>query len=177
MMSTIRRLRIARPLLALLMSLAAGLLFVSPASAAPWTQPRYLYRYIVWGAQRLISSRSDEYRRYGSHTIDNAPDAFHFAPSNHDEMPDTVQYEDGEGAKRVALSELLRSTGTHAFIVVRDNQVLYENPGIHRVWLRGKRIDGRRSNRDGWANALHHVARCDFHTPPHGVRRADRAFG
>ena len=29
--------------------------------------------------------------------------------------------------KRVALSELLRSTGTHAFIVVRDNQVLYED--------------------------------------------------
>ena len=28
--------------------------------------------------------------------------------------------------KRVELEELLRSTGTHAFIVARDNQVLYE---------------------------------------------------
>jgi CubicO group peptidase (beta-lactamase class C family) len=42
-------------------------------------------------------------------------------------VPDTVEYEDGEGVKSVALSELLRPTGTHAFIVVRDNQVLYEN--------------------------------------------------
>jgi len=44
-----------------------------------WTQPGYLYRYFVWGAQRLISSRSDDYRRYGYHTIDKAPIAFHFA--------------------------------------------------------------------------------------------------
>jgi len=106
--------------------LPAGLLFASSVSAAAWTQPGYLYRYIVWGAQRLISSRSDEYRLYGYHTIDQAPDPFHFAPGKRDLVPDTVEYENGEGVKRVALSELVRSTGTHAFIVVRDNQMLYE---------------------------------------------------
>ena len=111
----------------LLVSLAAGLLFASPASAATWTQPGYLYRYFVWGAQRLISSRSDDYRRYGYHTIERAPTAFQFAPGKRDLVPGTVEYEDGEGVKSVALSELLRPTGTHAFIVVRDNQVLYEN--------------------------------------------------
>jgi CubicO group peptidase (beta-lactamase class C family) len=124
--SEIRRHRVAVLRLALLVSLAAGLPFASPASAAPWTQPGYLYRYFVWGAQRITSSRSDDYRNYGSYPIDKAPAAFHFAPGNRDEIPATVEYEEGQAVKRVALSELLRSTGTHAFIVARDNQVLYE---------------------------------------------------
>ncbi|MGB3549121.1 MAG: serine hydrolase [Candidatus Binatus sp.] len=126
MISEIRRHRVAVLRLALLVSLAAGLPFASPASAAPWTQPGYLYRYFVWGAQRITSSRSDDYRNYGSYPIDKAPAAFHFAPGNRDEIPATVEYEEGQAVKRVALSELLRSTGTHAFIVARDNQVLYE---------------------------------------------------
>jgi CubicO group peptidase (beta-lactamase class C family) len=121
-----RRGRVAVLRLALLVSLAAGLPLASPASAAPWTQPGYLYRYFVWGAQRITSSRSDDYRNYGSQPIDKAPTAFHFAPGNRDEIPATVEYEEGKAVKRVALSELLRSTGTHAFIVARDNQVLYE---------------------------------------------------
>lgn len=106
---------------------AAGLLSASPASAAAWTQGSYLYRYFVWGAQRLISSRSDDYRRYEYHTIGNGPTAFHFRPGGGDRVPETVEYRNGDVMKRVALSELLRSTGTHAFIVVRDNQVLYED--------------------------------------------------
>jgi CubicO group peptidase (beta-lactamase class C family) len=106
---------------------AAGLLSASPASAAAWTQGSYLYRYFVWGAQRLISSRSDDYRRYEYHTIGNGPTAFHFRPGGSDRVPETVEYRNGDVMKRVALSELLRSTGTHAFIVVRDNQVLYED--------------------------------------------------
>ncbi len=128
MISRIRGPRVAVLLLAALVGLAAvGLPLASPASAAPWTQAGYLYRYFVWGAQRIVSSRSDDYRRYGYHSIDKAPTAFHFAPGKRDLVPDTVQYEDGGVVKRVALSELLRSTSTHAFIVVRDNQVLYEN--------------------------------------------------
>ena len=128
MISRIRGPRVAVLLLAALASLAAvGLPLASPASAAPWTQTGYLYRYFVWGAQRIVSSRSDDYRRYGYHSIDKAPTAFHFAPGKRELVPDTVQHEDGGVVKRVALSELLRSTSTHAFIVVRDNQVLYEN--------------------------------------------------
>src|SRR5271154_6683610 len=99
----------------------------SPASAAAWTQPESLYRYFVWGAQFAFSSRADDYRRYGHHTIDPAPTAFHFKPGKRDLVPETVEYDDGQGVKRVALSELLQTTGTHAFIVIRDDQVLYEN--------------------------------------------------
>jgi CubicO group peptidase (beta-lactamase class C family) len=127
LISAVRSRRIARPFLALLVSLAVGLMFSASANAAPWMQPDYLYRYFVWGAQFLVTSRSDGYRRYGYHTIDKAPDAFHFAPGNRDAVPDTVEYKEGAAVKSVALSELLRSTGTHAFIVIRDNQVLYED--------------------------------------------------
>jgi CubicO group peptidase (beta-lactamase class C family) len=127
LISAVRRHRMARPLLALLLCLAGGQLFATPANAAPWMQPGYLYRYFVWGAQFPFTSRSDDYRGYGYHTVDNAPDAFHFVPGSRDAVPDTVEYKEGDAVKRVALSELLRSTGTHAFIVIRDKQVLYED--------------------------------------------------
>jgi CubicO group peptidase (beta-lactamase class C family) len=121
------RSRIDRSLLRLLVSLAGGLLFAAPASAAPWMQPAYLFRYFVWGAQFSFTSRSDDYKRYGYHTIDNAPDAFHFAPGYRAAVPGTVEYKEGDAVKRVDLPQLLRSTGTHAFIVIRDNKVLYED--------------------------------------------------
>jgi CubicO group peptidase (beta-lactamase class C family) len=114
-------------LLILLVILAGTLTPVSPASAAAWMQPGYLYRYFVWGARFPFSSRSDDYKSYGYHTIDKAPTAYQFAPGKPDSVPETVQYDDGGRVKQVALSELLSSTGTHAFIVIRDNQVLYEN--------------------------------------------------
>jgi CubicO group peptidase (beta-lactamase class C family) len=118
---------IAAPVVAVLVILAAALMLDSSASAAPWTQPAYLYRYFVWGAQRVVSPRSDDYLRYGFHTIDKSPAAFHFARGNRDLIPATVEYADGEVVKRVALDELLRTTRTHAFIVVRDNQLLSED--------------------------------------------------
>ena len=118
---------IATPLLAVVVSFAATLVLDSPASAAAWTRPAYLYRYFVWGAQRVVSPRSRDYLNYGSHTIDKSPAPFHFAPGDGGRIPTTVEYADGDAVKRVALDELLRTTGTHAFIVVRDNQVLYEN--------------------------------------------------
>ena len=118
---------IATPLLAVVVSFAATLVLDSPASAAAWTRPAYLYRYFVWGAQRVVSPRSRDYLNYGSHTIDKSPAPFHFAPGDRARVPTTVEYADGDAVKRIALDELLRTTGTHAFIVVRDNQVLYEN--------------------------------------------------
>jgi len=127
LISEVRKHWIARALLALLLILAGGLMFAAPASAAPWTQPGFLYRYFVWGAEFPFTSRADDYKHYGFHTIDKAPDAYNFAKGNRDAVPDTVEYKEGDAVKRVALSELLRSTGTHAFIVIRDNQVLSEN--------------------------------------------------
>jgi CubicO group peptidase (beta-lactamase class C family) len=122
-----RRRRAVAAVLAVTVLAAAGLLCAPAASAAAWTDPGYLYRYFVWGAQFLVTSRSDDYRRYGYHPIDKGSDPFHFTAGNREAMPDAVEYGKGDDVKRVALSELLRSTRTHAFIVLRDNQVLYEN--------------------------------------------------
>jgi CubicO group peptidase (beta-lactamase class C family) len=119
---SIRARSVAGPLLALAM-----VLFASSARAAGWTQPGYLYRYLVWGAERPFTSRSDDYQLYGYHTIENAPAAFHFVQGDRKSIPETVEYNDGGEVKRVALDELLRTTGTHAFIVVKDNNLLYEN--------------------------------------------------
>ena len=118
---------IAAPLVAVVVSLAATLVIDSPANAAAWTRPAYLYRYFVWGAQRVVSPRSRDYLNYGSHTIDKSPAPFHFAPGDRSRIPTTVEYADGDTVKRIALDELLRTTGTHAFIVIRDNQVLSED--------------------------------------------------
>ncbi|HYK65639.1 MAG TPA: serine hydrolase [Patescibacteria group bacterium] len=113
--------------LSLIVGLASVLLGAAQASAAPWTEPGYLYRYFVWGARRAIAPRSDDYKSYGYRAIDKAPNAYHFVAGKRDSVPTTVQYRDGESLKQVELSELLGSTSTHAFIVVRDNEVLYEN--------------------------------------------------
>jgi CubicO group peptidase (beta-lactamase class C family) len=118
---------VADRLFVLFVVMSAALTFASLASAAAWTDPGYLYRYFVWGARFPFSSRSDDYKNYDYHTIDKAPNAYQFASGKPDSVPETVQYDDGATVKQVALAELLGSTDTHAFIVIRDNQVLYEN--------------------------------------------------
>jgi CubicO group peptidase (beta-lactamase class C family) len=111
----------------LLLGWVTLLLYVVPASAASWTDSDYLYRYFTWGARRLVSPRSDDYKSYGYHVIENGAAAFQFTAGNRDLVPSTVEYHDGENLKQVDLNALLRSTGTHAFVVVRDNEVLYED--------------------------------------------------
>lgn len=113
--------------LSLLLALATLLLYVAPANSASWTDPAYLYRYFTWGAERAVWPRSDDYKSYGSHVIENGSAPFHFAAGNRDLVPRTVEYHDGDNVKQVDLTELLRSTSTHAFIVLRNNQLLYEN--------------------------------------------------
>ena len=41
-------------------------------------------------------------------------------------MPAEVEYKDGDSTRRVALDKLLESTGTHAFIVIKDGKLLDE---------------------------------------------------
>ncbi|HXW84132.1 MAG TPA: serine hydrolase [Candidatus Binataceae bacterium] len=57
----------------------------------------------------------------------NAPPAFHFAPGDPRPMPSSVEYYEHDRLTRADLSQLLPSTGTHAFIVIRNDKILYEN--------------------------------------------------
>ena len=96
------------------------------AAAAPaWLNPRYLYRYVFWGIPSTLS-KSDDWKLFPYHTIETAPPAFHFISQSAD-LPATVEYYDGDTRKSVALDELLQSSGTHAFIVLRDGKLVYEN--------------------------------------------------
>ena len=98
-----------------------------PACAAPpWLDGEYLHRYFVWGAHHLVST-SDDYQMFPYHEVDTASPAYHFAAGDLSAMPATVQYYEGDTLKRADLAELLPSTGTHAFIVIRNDKILYEN--------------------------------------------------
>ena len=103
---------------------------LAPASKAlaapPWTDPRYLYRYIFWGIPSSLS-KSDDWKIFPYHRIETAPSAFHFPPGPANLIPTTVEYYDGDSPVSANLDELLRSNKTHAFIVIRDGQLLYEN--------------------------------------------------
>jgi hypothetical protein len=119
----------------ILRTMAAVLILASSASilpsrsvyaAPPWLDSEYLYRYFIWGAHH-VASASDDYRMFPYHEVDNAAPAFHFAAGDASAMPTTVEYYHGDTLTRANLAELLPSTGTHAFIVIRNDQLLYEN--------------------------------------------------
>ncbi len=95
-------------------------------AAPPWTDSRYLYRYFFWGIPGEFS-KSDDWKLFPYHTIDTAPPAFHFTAGPPGLLPATVKYYENDALKSAALEELLPSTGTHAFIVIRDDQLLYED--------------------------------------------------
>lgn len=95
-------------------------------AAPPWLDPRYLYRYIFWGIPSSLS-KSDDWKLFPFHTIENASPAYRFPAGSASSVPTTVEYDDGDTHKSADLDELLRSSGTHAFIVIRDGKLLYEN--------------------------------------------------
>jgi len=110
---------------ALASTLLVCLIPASPAGATPWFNGEYLYRYTFWGARHLLSP-SDDYKLFPYHTIENAPPAYEFSRGPAGSIPDDVEYKDGNATKRVALDELLESTRTHAFIVLKDGKLLDE---------------------------------------------------
>src|SRR5260370_33482628 len=101
-------------------ALVVSLLCVSCAGAPPWTNGEYLHRYVFWGIPHELSP-SDAYKLFPYHSVENGSAAFHFtsAPAP---LPSLVEYRDGDNIKRVELDSLLRSTGTHAFIVAQDDK-------------------------------------------------------
>ena len=105
----------------------AAILPVSSAFAAPpWLDGEYLYRYFVWGTDNLVS-QADNYKRFPYHEVDTAEPTFHFTAGDQSAMPSAVEYYEGDTLKQAHLTDLLLSTGTHAFIVIRNDKILYEN--------------------------------------------------
>ncbi len=106
-------------------ALIGPVLAASPARATPWINGDYLSRWVFWGLRHQVSP-SDDYKMFPYRTIDNAPPAYQFPHAAAGELPAEVEYKDGDSVKRVALDHLLESTGTHAFIVIKDGKLLDE---------------------------------------------------
>src|SRR5208283_6077339 len=103
------------------MTLIAPVLAASQARATPWINADYLARWAFWGLRHQVSP-SDDYKMFPYRTIDNAPPAYQFPRAPAGAIPVEVEYKDCDAIKRVALDELLESTGTHAFIVTKDGK-------------------------------------------------------
>ena len=110
---------------ALVIALIVSMLAVSPAGATPWLNGHYLYRYVFWGLRSEFSP-SDAYKMFPSRTIETASPPYEFPRATGGSLPVEVEYKDGDSIKRVALDKLLESTGTHAFIVIKDGKLLDE---------------------------------------------------
>lgn len=78
-------------------------------------------RWMAWK-----SSDVDDYLRFPSHTVGNAPPVFHFAAGGEAVPFDTISYTYKGKPQTAALEDLLEATGTTAFIVIRDDHILYE---------------------------------------------------
>ncbi len=113
------------PLTAFAFALMLLLLHLAPAAATPWLNAHYLYRYIFWGLRSELSP-SDAYKMFPYRTIETSPPPYEFPRATTATMPTEVEYKDGDSTRRVALDKLLESTGTHAFIVIKDGKLLDE---------------------------------------------------
>ena len=110
---------------ALAIALMMSFLHPASATATPWFNGRYLCRYAFWGLRQQFSP-SDDYKMFPYRTIENAPPAYQFPRAVAGALPIEVEYKEGDSIKRVALGRLLESTGTHAFIVIKDGKLLDE---------------------------------------------------
>ena len=111
--------------LTIAIALVASMLATSPAGATPWLNGPYLYRYVFWGL-RSEFSRSEAYKMFPYRTIETAPPPYEFPHATGGTLPAEVEYKDGDSTKLVALDKLLESSGTHAFIVLKDGKLLDE---------------------------------------------------
>jgi CubicO group peptidase (beta-lactamase class C family) len=79
---------------------------------------QYIYRGIMWAGPDVY-----DYRKFPSHEIENAPPTFYFKKDPNEELVSAI-FESCEEINN--LDEFLRSTDTTAFIVIKNDTILYE---------------------------------------------------
>lgn len=78
-------------------------------------------RWVAWK-----SSDIDDYKRFPSLPIKNAPPVFHFNQNTEAVSFDTIAYQYKEKPQTASLDNLLETTGTTAFLVIKGDDILYE---------------------------------------------------
>ena len=72
------------------------------------------------------SSDVNDYKLFPSRMIENKPPVFHFTDEQNPDRFVSISYQYKGNQKTADLEELLIATGTTAFIVIRDDSLLYE---------------------------------------------------
>lgn len=86
----------------------------------------YLGRYITWNKADIY-----DYQNFPSRAVETGPSTFYFHSSREKERDflgtiKNIRYRTQKGSKELPLEEFLTSTDTTAFLVIRDDTILYE---------------------------------------------------
>jgi CubicO group peptidase (beta-lactamase class C family) len=81
----------------------------------------FLARDMAWGESDVL-----DYQKFPARPVANAAPAFRFKTRPSPQLLQTIEYQEDGKTKRAALDDFLRSTGTTSFIVVKDDEILYE---------------------------------------------------
>ncbi len=93
---------------------------VTWALSAP-DQTLFVARDLAWPGGDVL-----EYQKYPQRAVNNAPPAFHFQQNLSPQLFQMIEYTLNGQAKQTSLEDLLKSTQTTSFIVIKDGTVVYE---------------------------------------------------
>jgi len=88
--------------------------------------PRYIGRYVFWNVSDI-----EDYKRFPYHDVRNEPPAFHFDMDLQEDsvrsLLNPLEYKYGGDTQKLGnLEQFLEAAGTTAFIVIKDDAILYE---------------------------------------------------
>ena len=79
----------------------------------------------AWRVLTLFSSDTQDYKVFPSRPIENGA-AYSRIDRGHQPTPDQVEYRYKDGMRTEGLEDLLKRTDTRAFLIVKDDQLIYE---------------------------------------------------
>ena len=79
----------------------------------------------AWRVLTLLSSDIQDYKVFSSRPVEN-DGAYSLIETGQHPIPDQVEYRYENGTRTENLADLLKRTGTRAFLIVKDDQLIYE---------------------------------------------------
>ena len=103
-----------------------ALFFILFFIACSFSQCVYFWRTLFWNMPGI-----QDYIKFSSRTIHNAPPVYYFRKDpdmqkRYSPLLKTIEYLEDNKTKKLLLDEFLRSNGTTAFIIIKNDTILYE---------------------------------------------------
>lgn len=94
--------------------------------ACSFSQCVYFGRTLFWNSPGI-----QDYAKFPSRTINNAPQAYHFRNDPEEQkkyspLLQTIEYREDNRIRKAFLDEFLQENGTTAFIIIKNDTILYE---------------------------------------------------